>query len=79
MLTEKEKNSEMSTLGLLLVVIVFCACVLSGVKGHGRLIYPPSRASLWRDPRYRTLAAALQIQNYNDMGMNCGGQWVSLA
>ncbi|XP_064596497.1 uncharacterized protein LOC135463108 [Liolophura sinensis] len=59
----------------LFVSTVLCACALSGVKGHGRLMSPPSRASLWRDPRYKTLASALQIQDYNDMGMNCGGFW----
>ncbi|XP_041374514.1 uncharacterized protein LOC121387457 [Gigantopelta aegis] len=50
--------------------LLFFACV-SGGDGHGRLLEPPSRASMWRFG-YNTPI------NYNDNQMFCGGyshQW----
>jgi len=51
----------------------FCAVVLlcsfleiSQVSGHGRLLYPPSRASAWR-------AGLNTPKNYNDNELFCGG------
>ncbi|XP_046551505.1 mucin-5AC-like [Haliotis rubra] len=55
------------------ITLVFCIClmVLPDVQGHGRLVEPPSRSSMWRygfdNPR-----------NYNDNELYCGGfqtQW----
>lgn len=36
------------------------------VAGHGRLLDPPSRASIWR-------FNANAKPNYDDTGLNCGG------
>ncbi|KAH3834485.1 uncharacterized protein LOC127877526 [Dreissena polymorpha] len=40
--------------------------LLSGVRGQGRLLYPPGRSSLWRHG-YRTAT------NHNDNTLSCGG------
>lgn len=53
--------------------VLFIAIVLPCVLGHGFLVYPPARNSMWRDG-FDT------PKNYNDMGLNCGGtsyQWNS--
>ncbi|XP_045215829.1 uncharacterized protein LOC123566061 [Mercenaria mercenaria] len=54
-----------SLLGTSVFVMIACLYVDS-VTGHGRMIEPASRNSMWRfnykNPR-----------NYNDMGLNCGG------
>lgn len=48
-----------------LLMVLMCG-LFHGVSGHGRMIEPASRNSMWRfnykNPR-----------NYNDMGLNCGG------
>jgi len=51
--------------------VLLVTCLLGGVSGHGRLVEPPSRASMWRfgfnTPR-----------DYNDHEGFCGGfavQW----
>ena len=55
----------------MLCCVVLLSCLLAGVSGHGRLVEPPSRASMWRfgfnTPR-----------DYNDHEGFCGGfavQW----
>lgn len=54
-------------MGVLRVAILFVVgCAL--VDGHGRLINPIGRSSMWRYG-FRTPA------NYDDTGMNCGGRW----
>ncbi|ELU11163.1 hypothetical protein CAPTEDRAFT_224259 [Capitella teleta] len=55
---------------VLVTVIVSLFC---GVEGHGRLLRPPSRSSMWRLPEHRGAPI-----NYNDNELNCGGfynQW----
>ena len=55
-------------------LILFCVLLLveiSIVQGHGRLMDPPSRNSMWR-------AGFPNPPNYNDNELNCGGfsyQW----
>ncbi|KAK3094869.1 hypothetical protein FSP39_007325 [Pinctada imbricata] len=48
----------------LYVLVVFC--LLDGVTGHGRLLEPPSRSSLWR-------FGLSGLYNYNDNSLYCGG------
>ncbi|OWR49504.1 chitin binding domain 3 protein [Danaus plexippus plexippus] len=45
---------------------VALAVLVVYVSGHGRVLHPPSRASMWRYG-YKTPA------NYDDSGVNCGG------
>lgn len=57
---------------MLCVLLAFCL-VLKGptsVLGHGMMLDPPQRSSMWR--YFGTLVPA----NYNDMGLNCGGAGV---
>ena len=58
-----------------------CACVLvavtwlhglPGVAGHGRLLDPPSRSSMWR-------VGFNSPHNYDDNQLFCGGVAVSIA
>jgi len=55
-----------------LVICLFVSVVvLEGVAGHGMLMDPPSRNSMWR-------VGFNTPKNYDDMGLNCGGfanQW----
>ena len=51
--------------------ILLLFAVIDGVSGHGRLIEPPSRASMWRFG-YKTPI------NYDDNQMFCGGFSVSI-
>jgi len=50
------------------------------VKGHGRLLEPPSRSSMFRfaysDPMLIPYRDVIQ-PNYNDNELNCGGRDVS--
>ncbi|XP_059486939.1 uncharacterized protein LOC132203292 [Neocloeon triangulifer] len=49
-------------------------CLLTQVRGHGRLIEPPSRASMWR------YGFSDSPTNYNDHELYCGGftkQWAT--
>ena len=52
------------------VGLSFC-CLFVCVYGHGRLLEPPSRSSMWR-VGFKT------PKNYNDNQLNCGGFMVSL-
>ncbi|CAL8109433.1 unnamed protein product [Orchesella dallaii] len=55
-------------------VEVFLACILSSlllhIAGHGRLMEPPNRSSLWRFPEFDQHAPPI---NYNDNELFCGG------
>lgn len=51
---------------VILVGLLLCFKKITVVTGHGRMIEPASRNSMWR---YNYLNA----RNYNDMGLNCGG------
>ncbi|KAJ8715291.1 hypothetical protein PYW08_005272 [Mythimna loreyi] len=51
--------------------LITLACVVAYAHGHGRLMDPPNRGSIWRFG-YNSPA------NYDDDGLNCGGfshQW----
>ncbi|XP_026733298.1 uncharacterized protein LOC113497784 [Trichoplusia ni] len=51
--------------------VLTLACAVAYVSGHGRVVEPPNRASIWR---YGYDSPA----NYDDDGLNCGGfytQW----
>ena len=49
-----------------LSVVVLMTVMLRCVSGHGRLVEPPSRSSMWRYG-FNT------PHNYDDNGLNCGG------
>lgn len=48
------------------------ACLLAGVHGHGRLMKPASRSTLWRVPEFGNLIPT-PIPNYDDNQLYCGG------
>lgn len=55
----------------LLGITAFLTCYVEVTKGHGRLIEPPSRATMWR-------YGFDTPPNYNDHELYCGGysrQW----
>lgn len=52
--------------GMILVLAIGTACLVEVVTGHGRLIEPPGRSSMWRYG-YRN------PPNYNDNQLYCGG------
>ena len=52
-------------------VVLLCGVVCPGVQGHGRLMEPPSRGSMWR-------VGFNTPKDYNDNQLNCGGFAVSL-
>ncbi|CAL1265993.1 unnamed protein product [Larinioides sclopetarius] len=52
-----------------LTYFIFCWCLAIQVQGHGRLLEPPSRSSMWRFG-YDTPS------NYNDNELFCGGIYV---
>ncbi|XP_076824802.1 uncharacterized protein LOC143470513 isoform X1 [Clavelina lepadiformis] len=63
------------------LLLSVAASFFANVDGHGRLLNPPSRASMFRfklsDPHllpYRDIIKA----NYNDMGLNCGGRYTQI-
>ena len=62
----KMTNIQTTYTTLLLTLLVLCDIV----EGHGRLLEPPSRSSMWRQG-YSNLI------NYNDNELNCGGANVS--
>ena len=43
------------------------------VDGHGYMIQPPQRSSVWREPEFEDIAE----KNHNDMELFCGGFQVS--
>ena len=54
----------------MLVKILVLHTLIIGAIGHGRLISPPGRSTMWRYG-YSTPA------NYDDNQMSCGGFYVS--
>ena len=60
--------ARMQKLSLLVLLIV--AATISSVHGHGRLIRPPNRSSIWRFPEY---ASQNPPPNYTDNELYCGG------
>ncbi|ODM92310.1 hypothetical protein Ocin01_14376, partial [Orchesella cincta] len=52
------------------LVAVLFATFSPQVNGHGRLIKPPSRSSVWRLPEFVSQNPAV---NYNDNQLFCGG------
>ena len=55
--------------GTLLFLLLAAASVVPEVAGHGRLIEPPSRGSMWR-------FGFKSPENYDDNQLFCGGSWV---
>ena len=55
------------------VAVLLVTAVMVGrapsVEGHGRLLVPPSRSSVWRLPEFSGVA----LINNNDHELNCGG------
>ncbi|XP_062616040.1 uncharacterized protein LOC134277745 [Saccostrea cucullata] len=51
---------------IFLIVLLTFAFLLESVNGHGRLLDPPSRSSMWR-------FGLSPIKNYNDNQLSCGG------
>ena len=62
------KKSLFTSLFVLLSLTVFLPS--NGVNGHGMLLDPPARSSVWR-------VFPGPVPNYNDNGINCGGRGVS--
>ncbi|KAK2167115.1 hypothetical protein LSH36_32g20072 [Paralvinella palmiformis] len=63
-----EGEKMVKTTSYLFVVLVVTSFRAS--SGHGRLLEPPSRSSLWRFPNQFPGA----VPNYDDNGLNCGGR-----
>jgi hypothetical protein len=62
------ESQKMKSLGVLVILAVVCS-LPSAILAHGRLIMPPARSSMWR-------YGFPTPENYNDTGLNCGGQTV---
>ena len=56
----------LSVRGNLRLLVVMMTMTLRSVSGHGRLVEPPSRSSMWRYG-FNT------PHNYDDNALNCGG------
>lgn len=64
------KFQKMSFVGFLLLTGLVVEMGVEDVWGHGMMLYPPNRSSLWRfDPHAPV--------NYNDVENFCGGFGVS--
>lgn len=55
----------------IIALVLFLSGHFDKVKGHGRLLDPPARGSMWRKGFAST-------KNYNDNQMSCGGFNVSI-
>uniref|UniRef100_H2YE09 Chitin-binding type-4 domain-containing protein n=1 Tax=Ciona savignyi TaxID=51511 RepID=H2YE09_CIOSA len=59
------------------IFLIMAIMRMRGVEGHGRLLEPPSRSSMWRykrtDPALTPYTDIIQ-DNYDDNGLNCGGK-----
>lgn len=64
------RNSQEVNLKCVFLGLVLCVVGLDRVSGHGRLVQPPGRSTMWRYG-YRT------PPNYNDHQLFCGGFPVS--
>ena len=62
----------LAAVAVLLVVLLLPALKLT-VEGHGMLLDPPQRSSLWRDDRFPEAPI-----NNQDSGLFCGGFNVSI-
>lgn len=51
---------------MMVMTVVMMTMTLRSVRGHGRLVEPPSRSSMWRYG-FNT------PHNYDDNALNCGG------
>ena len=51
---------------MMVMTVVMMTMTLRSVSGHGRLVEPPSRSSMWRYG-FNT------PHNYDDNALNCGG------
>ena len=51
----------------LIIFSLLCSYLLTSVDGHGRMLDPPQRGSMWR------FGFAVP-PNYNDMSNYCGGK-----
>lgn len=60
----------MHSISTLISLLSVAAVLLDGVAGHGMMLDPPSRSSLWR-------IGFDAPKNYNDMELFCGGKDVS--
>ncbi len=58
-----------SVSAVLFSAILLAMSSLQSVKGHGFIVDPPARASMWR-------FGFGTPKNYDDMGLNCGGREV---
>ena len=56
---------------MIIALFLIVALSVAEVAGHGRLMNPPARNSMWRD-------GFESEPNYSDNGLNCGGASVSL-
>ncbi|XP_044745707.1 uncharacterized protein LOC123307450 [Coccinella septempunctata] len=57
------------------IILLICAVSLREVLGHGMMLEPPNRSSLWK---YYTIDNDKVVPNYNDNQNFCGGystQW----
>lgn len=54
---------------VVLMTVTIMTTVLQGVRGHGRLMDPPARNSMWR-------LGFNNPVNYNDNELYCGGRMV---
>lgn len=52
------------------LILVAALCAIVEVSGHGRLMKPPSRSSVWRIPEF---ASQNPPANYGDNELYCGG------
>ena len=55
---------------MMMLMTVLLTVTLRCVSGHGRLVEPPSRSSMWR-------YGFDTPHNYDDNAINCGGLYVS--
>ena len=57
------------------IYFILMCTITHGVGATGRMLVPPQRSSLWRDPiqKYNPRVA----KNFEDHRLNCGGLWVS--
>jgi hypothetical protein len=57
-----------STMGI--IIILALSMSIQKIAGHGRLMDPPSRSSIWRLPEFSSYSPPI---NYDDNQLFCGG------
>lgn len=55
---------------IFLILIVFITTIIITVYGHGRLMEPAGRATLWRFKEFKRFNP---VEDYNDNEAYCGG------